>query len=167
MWAVAGGDKCGCPGRRQRGYPRTAALVNKGDGYQFSSHLGENRRELGEIEAFWNERSRFPEGARCPRPLPSSRVAYNAAAVPEARSASRGRHTRFQRPPTHAYGNSSACTHGTCTCTCRSRNRMECICVYVCAVALSTRERGASEKPAPVAYESRGRRTRCAFSVLG
>ena len=62
--------------------------------------LGENRRELGEIEAFWNERSRFPERARCPRPLPSSRGAYNAAAVPEARSASRGRHTRKAHPPT-------------------------------------------------------------------
>lgn len=37
MWVVAGGDKCGCPGRRQRGYPGTAALVNKGGGYQFSS----------------------------------------------------------------------------------------------------------------------------------
>ena len=38
VWVVAGGDKCGCPGRRQRGYPRTAALVNRrGGGYQFSS----------------------------------------------------------------------------------------------------------------------------------
>jgi hypothetical protein len=112
--------------------------------------LGENRRELGEIEAFWNERSRFPEGARLPRPLPSSRVVYNAAAAPKARSASRGRHTR-KSPPTHAYGNSSACTHGICTC----RSRVECVCMYVCAVALSTRERGASEKPTPVAYEQR------------
>ena len=84
--------------------------------------LGENRRELGEIEAFWNERSRFPEGARLLRPLSSSRVVYNAAAAPKARSASRGRHTR-KSPPTHAYGNSSACTHGICTC----RSRIECV----------------------------------------
>jgi len=37
VWVVAGGDKCGCPGRRQRGYPGTAALVNKGGDYQLSS----------------------------------------------------------------------------------------------------------------------------------
>ena len=36
----------------------------------------------------------------------------------------------------------------------------ECICMYVCAVALSTRE-GASEKPAPVAYEQRETHTMC------
>ena len=115
--------------------------------------LGENRRELGEIEAFWNERSRFPERAQLPRPLPSSRVAYNAAAAPEARSASRGVGSTYAKsPPIHAYGNSSACTHGTCTC----RPRVKCVGMYVCAVALRLvhASRGASEKPAPVARTS-------------
>ena len=88
--------------------------------------LGENRRELGEIEAFWNERSRFPERARLPT-APSTAASYPMQ-LRARNSVSLEGSTYAKSPPT-LYGNSSACTHGT------GRTRAECVLrSYVCDV---------------------------------
>lgn len=155
--AEVGAASVGCRRRRQvwlSGAQTARIPRNSRAGKQrgrLPAPLGENRRELGEIEASWNERSRFPDARTVP-PTASKQPCRTQCSSCARSSVSLEGSTYSKSPPTHAYGNSSACTHTvlvTCTCTCRSRNRMECICTYVCAVALSTRERGAIARSPP------------------
>ena len=163
MWVVAGGDKIvWLSGAQTARIPKNSRAGKQGG--RLPVLLGENRRELGEIEAFWNERrplAGFQSAHGAPDRFQAA-ASYTMQQLRPKLGQPRGVDIREKAHPPTPMG-TVAHAHTVSVLVGHAWDAYVCTCVRWRLVHAS----GGLARSPPRSRTSRGRRTRCAFSVLG